>query len=376
VAENQDGQERSEDPSGKRLSDARSKGQVPRSRELNSVAMLLLGGVALIFLIQWLGEGLWGIMRANLAPSRSDLFDPGAPLRHLSEAAGHALLMVGPFLLLMAVVAIVASVALGGFNMSSEVIQPKLSKLNPLAGLKRLVSPKGAVELLKSLAKFLLVAAVLIWLLWRHKDQLLDLSYQELGPALASMQDMLSWCFVVMAATLLLVAALDVPFQLWDHKQQLKMTKQEVRDEHKQTDGNPEIRARIRNMQREIAFRRMMHEVPKADVIVTNPTHYAVALRYEQTRMRAPILVAKGADLIAANIRRVGTEAGVPVVESPVLARALYHSTELGAMIPQGLYLAVARLLAYVFQLKAYRRGGGEPPLPPELPVPEDLRHV
>jgi len=375
MAENEDGQEKSESASDKRVSEAREKGQIPRSRELNSVALVLLGGITLMLMSQRLGEALVTILHANLAPPRGDLFDPLALLRHLGQASWDAVQMLVPFFLLMVVVPVAASVALGGFNLSTEALQPKLDKLNPLAGLKRLLSPKGLMELVKSLIKFLLVSLVVVWLLWTRKDQLLMLTYLEIGPALMSLRDLMGWSFVWMAATLLLVAAVDIPFQIWEHRRQLKMTKQEVKEEHKQTDGNPQIRARIRGLQREIAFRRMMQDVPKADVIVTNPSHYAVALRYDQSSMRAPKLVAKGADLIAGNIRRVGAEAGVPIVQAQVLARAIYHNTEIGSMIPQGLYLAVARLLAYVFQLKVYKREGGERPRPPDFPVPDDLRH-
>jgi flagellar biosynthetic protein FlhB len=198
----------------------------------------------------------------------------------------------------------------------------------------------------------------------------------DLEPAIARAMTMLGWATVILASTLIVLALFDVPFQLWDHKRQLKMTQQEVRDELKQTEGRPEVRSRIRQLQREMAQRRMMEQVPKADVIVTNPTHYAVALRYDSDRMKAPVVVAKGADLIAANIRRSGVEHQVPLVEAPVLARAIYFSTELEAPIPAGLYLAVAQLLAYVFQIKAYREFGGDIPQAPEsYPVPEDLRH-
>ena len=190
------------------------------------------------------------------------------------------------------------------------------------------------------------------------------------------MGSLLGWSLILITSTLILVAAIDVPFQLWEHKRQLKMTRQEVRDEMKETEGRPEVKGRIRQLQREMAQRRMMDEVPKADVIITNPSHYAVALRYDQDAMAAPKLVAKGADLVAFNIRKVGQEAEVPVVESPMLARAIYFHTELNESIPAGLYLAVAKLLAYVFQLKVYRTDGGDiPEAPSDLPVPEEYQH-
>lgn len=374
MAENQDGLEKSEEPTSRRLSDARKKGQVPRSRELNSVAITLLGGAVLVMTSHQLGNGLWKILVDNLVLDRADIFDPRALVRHLAKAFSDAILLLMPFFGVTLVVAVLASIALGGLNFSSESLTPKFARINPLAGLGRLFSLHSLMELVKSIFKFLLVGGVGVWLVWDQIDDLLRLSQMEIGVALSRLAEISGSSFLILVASLLVVVSLDVPFQLWEHRHQLKMTKQEVKDEHKQSEGSPEIKGRIRAMQREIAYRRMMTEVPKADVVVTNPTHFAVALRYDQKRMGAPVVVAKGADLIARNIRKIGMENGVPVVEAPVLARAIYHGTELGAAIPRGLYLAVAKLLAYVFQLKVYQRDGGTRPAQPEFPVPEELR--
>lgn len=374
MAENQDGLEKSEEPTSRRLSDARKKGQVPRSRELNSVAITLLGGAVLVMTSHQLGNGLWKILVDNLVLERADIFDPRALVRHLAKAFSDAILLLMPFFGVTLVVAVLASIALGGLNFSSESLTPKFARINPLAGLGRLFSLHSLMELVKSIFKFLLVGGVGVWLVWDQIDDLLRLSQMEIGVALSRLAEISGSSFLILVASLLVVVSLDVPFQLWEHRHQLKMTKQEVKDEHKQSEGSPEIKGRIRAMQREIAYRRMMTEVPKADVVVTNPTHFAVALRYDQKRMGAPVVVAKGADLIARNIRKIGMENGVPVVEAPVLARAIYHGTELGAAIPRGLYLAVAKLLAYVFQLKVYQRDGGTRPAQPEFPVPEELR--
>lgn len=374
MAENQDGLEKSEEPTSRRLSDARKKGQVPRSRELNSVAITLLGGAVLVMTSHQLGNGLWKILVDNLVLERADIFDPRALVRHLAKAFSDAILLLMPFFGVTLVVAVLASIALGGLNFSSESLTPKFARINPLAGLGRLFSLHSLMELVKSIFKFLLVGGVGVWLVWDQIDDLLHLSQMEIGVALSRLAEISGSSFLILVASLLVVVSLDVPFQLWEHRHQLKMTKQEVKDEHKQSEGSPEIKGRIRAMQREIAYRRMMTEVPKADVVVTNPTHFAVALRYDQKRMGAPVVVAKGADLIARNIRKIGMENGVPVVEAPVLARAIYHGTELGAAIPRGLYLAVAKLLAYVFQLKVYQRDGGTRPAQPEFPVPEELR--
>jgi flagellar biosynthesis protein FlhB len=245
-----------------------------------------------------------------------------------------------------------------------------------LKGLKRVFSPRGLVEMLKAMAKFLLIGGATVLLLQSTLGKYLALHNMEITPALQHLGTLIGWSVILVSCTMILIAALDVPFQLWDHNRQLKMTRQEVRDEMKETEGRPEVKGRIRQLQREMAQRRMMQEVPQADVIVTNPTHFAVALKYDPEAMHAPKLVAKGADLVAQNIRKVGKESRVPIVESPVLARAIYFNTELNAFIPAGLYMAVARLLAYVFQLKAYATEGGVyPEMPENIEVPEEYQH-
>jgi flagellar biosynthetic protein FlhB len=375
MAENEDGQEKTEEPTSKRLDDAKKKGQIARSKELNTLAITLIGGMALVGMSGSMGEGLSGIMSANLTIPRVDMFDPLAMTRRLITSLQDALLMLAPFFVVMVVVAVLSSIALGGVSFSGEAMTPKLSKMNPLKGLKRLFSMKGLVELAKAMAKFFLVGGATALVLWLTLDSFIALSGMALAPAISELVNLIGWAFVLIASTLILVAAVDVPFQLWDHKRQLKMTRQEIREEMKDTEGRPEVRGRIRQLQREMATRRMMDEVPKADVIVTNPTHYAVALRYNQLRMNAPVVVAKGSELIAANIRRVGAEHAVPVIESPALARAIYFHTELGEPIPAGLYLAVARILAYVFQLRAYVPGqGNRPSVPDELQIPDELK--
>lgn len=375
MAENDDGQEKSQEPTAKRQQDARRKGQVPRSRELNTLAVTLVGAASLLGMGGHFAAGMEDLFAANFTLTREDVFDPAALLGHLTESIHAALVMLLPFFGIMLVVAVLASVALGGFNVSAEALTPKFSKLNPIKGFARMFSAKALMELLKALGKFLLIGGVATLLLWWWAPELIHLGRIEVNRAIVDGTALLGWAGIILASTLVVMAVVDVPFQLWDHRRQLKMTQQELRDELKETEGKPEVRGRIRQLQREMAQRRMMEEVPKADVIVTNPSHYAVALRYDQARMRAPILVAKGADLVAANIRRIGEAHAVPTVEAPLLARALYFNTELEAPIPAGLYLAVAQLLAYVFQLRVYREHGGAiPPVPAEFPVPEDLR--
>ncbi len=373
--ENQDGQEKTEQPTSKRLDDSKKKGQIARSKELNTMAITLIGGIALVSMSSHLGSGLWDLMSSNFTIPRQDMYDPTAMVSRLARAIEDGLFMLFPFFLVVVVLAVASSVALGGATFSGESMTPRLSKLNPQKGLKRVFSLKGLVELLKALAKFLLVGSATGLVLWTSLDNFIGLSQMELGKAVSEMGSLIGGSFVLIASTLILIAMIDVPFQLWEHKRQLKMTRQEVREEMKDTEGRPEVRGRIRNLQREIAQRRMMEEIPKADVIVTNPTHYAIALRYDQENMLAPEVVAKGKGVIAANIRRVALEHEVQLVESPMLARAIYFSAEIGEAIPAGLYLAVAKLLAYVFQLRIYRTDGGlKPEMPTDLSIPEEYQ--
>jgi len=374
VAENKNGQDKTEEPTAKRLEDSRKKGQVPRSRELNTMAITLVGTLSLVLMSGQMGDGLSQLMSDNFTISRVEVFDSNAMLERLKQATIDSFILLGPFFIIMPVVAILSSVILGGIAFSTQAMAPKLSKLSPLKGFKRMVSVKSLVELLKTLAKFGLVGGVTALLLNYLIEDFLVLNTMELHQGVSRMGDLIGWSIVLISSTLIFVAMIDVPFQIWDHKKQLKMTRQEIRDEMKETDGRPEVKSRIRQLQQEMAQRRMMDEVPKADVIVTNPTHYAVALRYDQVNMGAPKLVAKGADLIAANIRNVATEANVPIIESPILARAIYFSTDLDRAIPAGLYHVVAKLLAYIFQLKVYTEQGGLSPGEPDLSVPEDFK--
>jgi flagellar biosynthetic protein FlhB len=374
MAENHDGQEKSFEPTARRLDEAKRRGQVPRSRELNTVAVTLAGVATLLLSGQAVTTDLQAVAIEHFALSRADVFDPAAVLRHLGDALSASLLILAPVLAVTVAAAVLSSVALGGLQFSSEALRLDLTKLSPLRGMKRVFSLHGLAELVKALAKFVFLGGVSALLVWTEFEHFVRLATMEIGPAMAAAGRLLGWTTLVVASSAIFLAIVDVPFQLWDYKRQLKMTQQEVRDELKDTEGRPEVRSRIRQLQREVARRRMMEEVPKADVIVTNPTHYAVALRYDASRMQAPVLVAKGTELIAANIRKVGTAHGVPIVEAPLLARSLYFNVELGDPIPTALYLAVAKLLAHVFQLRAARQQGEAVPGVPDFPIPDDLR--
>ena len=368
------GQERTERATPKRLREARERGQVARSRELGSAALLTTGAATLLLAGGHMGERTAALMRDALSLRGAELGRPEALLARLADALAAGYLTAAPLLVVAVVAAVAATLAVGGWVFSGQAVAFRPEKLDPVKGLKRIFSVQGLVELVKAVAKFALVLAVAVATLAWEAPEILGLADEPLPAALAHAGRLFAMTFLLLAAALVLIAAADVPFQIWNHARQLRMTRQEVKDELKDTEGRPEVRSRIRQIQRQLAQQRMMAEVPKADVVVTNPTHYAVALRYEEGRRAAPVVVAKGADLVALRIRALAREAGVPVLELPPLARALYRSTDLGREIPAALYVAVAQVLAYVYQVRAARAAGApEPPPPAEVPVPEDL---
>lgn len=370
------GQERTEQPTPKRLREAREKGQIARSRELNTMGVLMAGAGTLLMMGDTMVKDMAAVMSKGLNIERAHVFDPNALLDLLAGRAADALWMLVPMFVLLTVVALLVPMALGGWSFSTKALAFKWERVDPVKGLKRVFALRGLVELLKALAKFAIVGFVMVLFLWLKSDELLALASASISTALGHTAGLLAWAFLAISSALILIALVDVPFQVWDHTRQLRMTRQEVRDELKETDGNPELKAKVRSLQREMAERRMMQEVPKADVVVTNPTHYAVALRYDQRAAGAPRVVALGADLLAARIREVATQNNVTIVSAPPLARALYFSTKLNEEIPAGLYLAVAQVLAYVFQLQARpRRHAPAEITMDDLPIPEDLQH-
>ncbi len=369
------GQERTEQPTPKRLNEARKKGQIARSRELNTTLVLLAAAGGMIFLGDNIMLGLRGIMVNGLSLKREVVFNPDAMLVLFSGGVADALLILAPLFVLLVFVAFIAPMLLGGFSFSAEAIAVKMSKLDPIKGLGKIFAVRGLVELLKALAKFVIVATVVVTYLWINAGKFLHLGDLEIDVALAETGYLIFWGFFFISCALIVVTMIDVPFQLWDHKKQLMMTLQEIKDEYKETDGHPEVKQHIRKLQMEMAERRMMQEVPNADVIITNPTHYAVALKYDQTSMGAPRVVAKGADLVAAEIRKVAAENNVPIAAAPPLTRALFYSTELNDEIPAGLYLAVAQILAYVYQLDKKKRSSNDEIMLPDVDIPDDLQH-
>lgn len=374
MAEDSD-QEKTEEPTGKRLEDARKKGQIARSRELNTFAMLIVSAAMLIMQGGKIGKGLLEMMKTEFQVSRATIFDPVTIPLHFKQLMIDGLMLVAPFFALMVVVAVVAPISLGGWIFSWEAISPKLEKMDPIKGIPRLFALHGFVEMFKALLKILLVFAVAAALYKSFISELLGLGVEPLEQSIGHALNIIGMCFLLLSASLIVIAMIDVPYQLWDHSKKLKMTLQEIKDEHKESEGSPEVKGRQRRMQMDMAQNRMMAEVPKADVIVTNPSHFAVALKYDQNSNGAPKLVAKGVDLIAAQIRNLAIGANVPLVASPPLARALYYSTDIDKEIPQGLYLAVAQILAYVYQLKAAQKNDWRAPLPPgDINVPDEFK--
>ncbi len=370
------GQDKTEQPSAKRLTDARDKGQVPRSKEFATVLVLIASAVAMLFLGERIIHSVAQVMETSFSLTKKQLFDPSALIHHFLYSLETIAFDLGSFLAITVIAAIVAPASTGGWNFSTKALAVKPEKLDPIKGLKRVFGPQGLIELVKALAKFFLIGIIATLIIWNLRDQLLTLGMQEVEVAMTDLGYLVLWVFLSISASLILIALVDVPFQHWNHIRQLKMTKQELKDESKETDGNPEQKGRIRRMQIELSQQRMMQDVPEADVIITNPTHYAVALRYDQSGNGAPIVVAKGADLIAQQIRMVGDANEVPILEAPPLTRAIYYSAEIGEEIPAGLYIAVAQVLAFVFQLRRYNnRGGNKPHINTEdLPIPDELK--
>lgn len=366
--------EKTEQPTSRRLEKAREEGQVARSRELTTYVGLMAGGAGLWLMGSTLAQQLIKLVRDSLTLDTELAFHSELLLPRLHALSQETLLVFLPALLIMLAAALLAPMLLSGWLFTLQSVQPNFEKLNPLAGIGRMFSLNSLVELLKAVAKALVVGGVGAWAIWHNRDGVLMLMTQPLEAAIPHMGSLMWGCFVAIMGGMLLIVAVDVPFQLYEYSKRLKMTKEEIRQEAKETEGNPEVKGRIRSLQREMARRRMMSEIPKADVVVTNPTHFSVALRYSENGMRAPIVVAKGTHLLAAKIREVASEHGVPILEAPPLARALYKHTELGDSIPEALYTAVAEVLAYVYQLRRYRKGdAAQPEEPRDLPVPPEL---
>ena len=366
--------EKTEQASSKRLENAREEGDVPRSRELATVAVLFTAGIVLLMMGGHLNQALKTSMSAGLSFDRTVAYDPVVLLMKITDNIYTLLVAFAPFALCLLVVAIAAPVLIGGWVFSGKALVPKFSRLNPMSGLGNLFSSTSAIELIKSIAKTILVAIVAYIVLSHDIAPILSLSLLPLQTSISQVNSLMLTGFLSIVSALVFIAAIDVPYQLYHYANKLKMTKEEVRQESKESEGNPEIKARIRQQQREMARRRMMSEIPKADVVITNPTHYAVVIKYQDEGMSAPVVVAKGADALALKIREIATDNKILIIEAPKLARALYAHAELGDEIPAALYSAVAEVLAYVFQMRIFKKEGGyRPDEPKSIAVPEEL---
>jgi flagellar biosynthetic protein FlhB len=358
----------------RRLEQAREKGQVARSRELTIAATALAGAIAIATTGPTLFARSAALVKEGLTFERAAAFDADRMLATLSALASASLIALAPLLALTLVATLAAPLMLSGWVFSSRALAPDFGRLDVLRGLGNMVSKHSLVELVKALAKCALLAGIGGWCIWRGFEGLQSLAAQAPAEALARLGAIASSSFFALVGGLALIALIDVPYVIWRHRDMLKMTREELRQELRESEGDPQLKARVRSLQRQAARKRMMAAVPKASVIVTNPTHYAVALEYREGAMRAPKVVAKGIELVAARIREIGAANGVPVLEAPALARSLYRHAELGAEIPQALYSVVAQVLAYVYQVQAFRTRGGRPPeAPRDLSVPPEL---
>lgn len=365
--------EKTEPASSRRLEQAREEGQVPRSREIGAFLILIVSAAAFWFVGPWMMQRTAAIVRRGLILEEPLLRDPQFMLVRFADLSLDALFSFAPLLLALVIAALISPFFLGSWNFSLKALNPDPGRLNPIKGLGRLVSWSGLVELFKAVAKALLVGGVALWVLWSERDDIFALFGQSVEVGLSSAGHLVNFSFLMIVLAMLLIVALDVPFQIWQYHDKLKMSKEEVKQEGKELEGNPQIKGRIRQLQREAARKRMMGAVPTADVIVTNPTHFAVALAYK-SGMGAPKVLAKGMGEIALKIREIGALNGVPTMEAPPLARALYRHAELDQEIPSTLYAAVAEVLAYVYQLANWRQVGGNYPMPPrEIAVPAEL---
>lgn len=372
----QDAQEKTEEATSKKLEDAKKKGQLARSKELSTALVLIVSALMFLLLGGMIARDVFAMTKRMFTLSRDETYDTS----HMLMASGEAMGSVSGSVLMYMVIAMAAgiygSIALGGYNFTWDTAKPKGNRLNPLNGFKRMFGANAVVELIKGLAKFFVVGAIAVVSLLFFKEEALHLDREMYPLNIFHALDMLEWAFLFLTLGMIPIAAIDVPFQIHKHNKELKMTKQEVKDERKNSDGDPLVKGRIRRLQFQAAANRMMQQVPEADVIITNPTHFSVAIKYEEDGHRAPVVVAKGADELAMHIRKIGSAHGVMLIPTPMLTRAIYYSTEVDDEVPNTLFMAVAQVLAYVYQLRAYKAGKAQRPKPlkKDLPIPEELR--
>jgi flagellar biosynthetic protein FlhB len=376
MAESDSG-EKTEEPTAKKLTDARKKGQIARSKDLGTMFVLVGSAFAMMVMGSALVEALSTMMKRLFSLSRRETMDVHALAGVISSGATSVIFPMLAIFFIIMLAAFIGNTMLGGMAFSWEAMAPKASRLSPLAGFKRMFGVQAAVELLKSILKFFVVFIVAFLLLSGLFEQILGLSLEAIPTNFGHAVNMLLWMFLALALSIGIIVAIDAPYQVWNHTRQLKMTKQEIKDEFKSTEGNPEIKGRIKQTQYEMSQRRMMSEVPNSDVVITNPTHYSIALKYDPNVGGAPKLVAKGLDEMAMHIRTIAKENGVEIIQSAALARSLYYTAEVDQDIPEELYAAVAQVLAFIFQLNEHRKGRAKRPTPlaKKLPIPEEFKY-
>ncbi len=366
--------EKTEEASPSRIEKAREEGDIPRSRELATCAVLFAAGLSMLSLGGQFNKTLKGVLGSGLTFDREMAFSNTLPLTRMTELVSDVLFSFAPLGLILMAVAIGSPILVGGWNFSGKLLMPNFNRLNPIKGITNLVSTNALVELIKAIVKASLVGIVAYLVISSYFPSLINLSLIPLDTGIAQTEDLLIRAFLITVGALVFVAALDVPYQLYHYANKMKMSKEEIKQESKESNGNPEIKARLRQQQREMARRRMMSQIPNADVIITNPTHYAVAIQYAEGSMRAPKVIAKGSDAVALRIREIAKDNKVLILESPKLARAIYTHTELDQEIPEALYLAVAEILAFVFQVRNYNgRDGTYPNQPTNMDIPDEL---
>ncbi len=376
MAEQDDSFEKTEEPTPKKLEDARKKGQIARSKELATALLLIASAFGLLTVGRFIADAMYKITERSFVLSRDETYDSKHMFQILEMSVSESAWPLILFMIIAMIGGIYGSIALGGFNFTWSSAAPKGNRLSPVQGFKRMFGTDALVELLKGIGKVVVISLMAYFALVIFEDEALHLDIELYPLNIFHALDMIEWAFLLLCCGMIPIALIDIPYQSHKHNEEMKMTMQEVKDERKNAEGDPMVKNRVRRIQYQAAANRMMQEVPNADVIVTNPTHYSVAIQYDQDGNRAPVMIAKGLDELALHIRKIGKAHEVPIVESPALARAIYYSTEVNHEVPQKLFMAVAQILAYVYQLKAYKNGKGKRPKPlkKDLPIPPELR--
>lgn len=372
----QSSQDKTEQASAQKIKKARDEGQIPRAKEFTTAVIFVAVAVYFYSQLPAIWHSVAGVFRYNMSLTKQDLANPTQMIEQLGHSLGAVIQLLVPLFIVIIVVAVASALILGGWMFRPANVMPKLSKLNPLSGIKRMFSSRSVVELLKSTFKVTVIFALLYAYLNNHLQPLLGMQRLSLEQGVVKVMMILFDGLLLMGFALLLFGVIDIPYQRWEHLKELRMTKQELKEEYKNNEGRPEVKQRIRQIQQQFARRKIEKMVPTADVVITNPTHYAVAVKYDPAISDAPFVVAKGVDETAMHIQRIARENKVEIVNSPPLTRSIYYTTAIEQAVPSQLYIAVAHILTYVIQLKSFRTGRGEKPMPlPHFVIPKHLQH-